>query len=860
MSDTRWNRLQELFEQLAPLTPADRDIAISQLQGDDARLATDLRAMLSTPQRASLLDRPLHDVASMLAGGGAPSQVGPYRVVRLLGEGGMGVVYLVERSDVGGQAALKLLRDAWVSPSRRERFAAEQRTLAQLAHPAIAQLHDAGALPDGTPWFVMEYVEGEPITTYCQSRERTVAERVRLLRSVSEAVQHAHAHAIIHRDLKPSNVLVTSTGAAKLLDFGIAKQLDASGDAADRTVTGLRMLTPAYAAPEQFTGGAIGVHTDVYALGVLLHELLTGRQPWPEQGGSDADRIGARLTPPPLVDRSGKPPDVPGRANWAELGVIVQQAMHPEPGRRYRTVEALIRDLDHYLLGEPLEARPDSLGYRLNRFVRRNWQAVAVAAVLLVTVLGVTAYAAVRLATARDAARSEAARSSRIEGFMLSLFQGGDELAGPAESLTVRSLLDRGVREAVALDGEPATQAELFATLAGLQQRLGRHAEADTLLARSLDIRRRLYGPEHPDVAATLIALGALRIDQARLDEAEPFLRDGVAMAERQLPATDPRVIAGHQTLGLWHQERSEWPEAIAQQEDVLRRLATRGDTGVERGTALVHLASTHFYAGSLDASDSLNRVAMAIFRRARGDRHPLVAEALINLGAAEFERGRYAAAEGYYREAVARATAWYGDDHPATASALTMLGRALNFQARDPEATAVLQQALAVQERALGPEHPRVASALNDLATIAMRNGRYDEAQAMWLRTERIYRTIHGEHHWLLGVARSNLGSVLMRKAQYPEAERYLRSAVALFTESQGAAHLNTGIARIKLGRSLLNQRRYREAAAESAGGLAVLRALDEAPQGFIDAARTDLAAAYEQLGDTERAATFRE
>jgi serine/threonine-protein kinase len=781
-------------------------------------------------------------------------------MVRLLGEGGMGVVYLVERTDVGGLAALKLLRDAWLSPTRRERFAAEQRVLAQLTHPGIAQLHGVGGLPDGTPWFAMEYVEGEPITNYCRERQRTVIERVRLLRAVAEAVQHAHAHAVIHRDLKPSNVLVTATGAVKLLDFGIAKQLAESGEAAEHTVTGLRMLTPAYAAPEQFTGGPIGVRTDVFALGALLYELLTNRQPFPDTAGSDAERVAARFTDvtrPSEVARRGTA--APGRATWNELDVIVQTAMHPDPERRYRTVDAMIRDLDHYQRGEPLEARPDSLSYRSGRFVRRNWQAVTAAVALMLAVIGLTGFYGVRLATARDTAVAEAERTARIQRFMASLFQGGDEAAGAPDSLRVRALLDRGVQEAVALEREPAVQAELFVTLAGLLQHLGRSEEADALYQRALVTRRELYGEDHPDVAVALVGLGLLRIDQARLDDAEPLLRSAATIVDRELQPDDSRAIEAHAALGLLWQERSDWPAAIAEQEAVLRRLAARGDAPFEEADAMVQLASTHFYAGALDVSDSLNRLAMGAFRRLRGDGHPRVADVMINLGAAEFERGRYAAAEGFYREALSRVEGWHGPDHPATASALTMLGRALNFQTRDAEATEVLERALAIQERHFGPSHPRVSSVLNDLATIAMRNGRYAEAEQQWLRTEAIQLAVHGEHHWLLGIARSNLGTVRTRMEDFPRAERFFRQAIGLFTESQGADHLNTGIARIKLGRTLLSQRRWREAAEESRAGYDVLMALQEAPQGFVDAAKTDMAAAYEQLGDVEEAARFR-
>ncbi|HET9158070.1 MAG TPA: serine/threonine-protein kinase, partial [Myxococcaceae bacterium] len=248
----RWRRVQDLFHAAADLPAADQHAYLESRSDGDTALVAEVEALLvedRTP--GSFLDHSLPEVATHLLGGDTPDRMGPYRVLRLLGEGGMGVVYLVEREDVGGRAALKLLRDAWVSPSRRARFHAEQRTLAQLEHPGIAQLHDAGTLADGTPWFAMEYVEGVPITEHCRTRSCALRERLRLFRAVCEAVQHAHRQAVIHRDLKPSNILVKADGAVKLLDFGIAKQLDPTGTGTDPTRTGLRLMTPAYAAPEQ---------------------------------------------------------------------------------------------------------------------------------------------------------------------------------------------------------------------------------------------------------------------------------------------------------------------------------------------------------------------------------------------------------------------------------------------------------------------------------------------------------------------------------------------------------------------------------------------------------------------------------
>jgi serine/threonine-protein kinase len=268
------------------------------------------------------------------------------------------------RDDLGTHAAVKVLRDAWVSPSRRERFATEQRTLAQLNHPAIAHLHDAGTLEDGTPWIVMEHVEGAPLTEACRARGLGLRERLQLFRTVCEAVSHAHQHLVVHRDVKPSNILVRADGTVKLLDFGIAKQLEQLNDSA-RTQTGLRLMTPAYAAPEQVRGTAVGVYTDVYSLGVVLYELLSGRLPYDLSTKTPGEAEHTILDVEPdrvsVAARNGSSPVAATRAQWNDLDVLCATAMHKDPARRYASVDGLIRDIDHFTAGEPLDAQPDSV-------------------------------------------------------------------------------------------------------------------------------------------------------------------------------------------------------------------------------------------------------------------------------------------------------------------------------------------------------------------------------------------------------------------------------------------------------------------------------------------------------------------
>ena len=876
MNASRWERVQTLFHLAADLPEADRQAYVEAECTDDPSIATEVLSMLDEDGRASsVLDRDVSHLArAMLDAPTAPvlptEQFGPYHVTSVLGEGGMGVVYLAERSDLGSRAAIKILRDAWLSPARRERFAAEQRTLAQLNHPSIARLYDADTLADGTPWFVMEYVEGKPLTAYCDTHASGIRERLLLFREVCEAVQHAHRHAIIHRDLKPSNILVTTDGSVKLLDFGIAKQLE-SLEGADITRTGLRPMTPAYAAPEQVQAGRLGMHTDVYSLGVVLYELLAGRLPFDVAETSplelerlivehepDRPSVAARRTPALPIGTSRA--QFASRPQWADLDVLCMTAMHKDPARRYASVEALVRDVDHYLTGEPLEARPDSIRYRAGKFVRRNWRAVVLAAAVFVSVVGLTVFYTVRLTSARNAALAEAERAQRIQRFMLDLFQGNDdEAVGPADSLRVVTLIDRGAEQARTFDSDPVVQAELFETLGGIYRALGKLTPADSLLRASLDQRRRLYGQTHGTVAASLVSLGELRNVQAEYDSAETLVRDGLAMAQRTLPPGDPVIAKATNSLGQVLYERGDYQKA----EPVLQeaaRLYTRGDT-VTPGLAmaLTNLANTHFYLGKYALADTLNQRVLEMDKHLYGPRHAFVADVLINLGAIRQEWAKYTEAEQFYREALAINTAWYGENHPETASNLTALGRALVSQTRFADAKDVLGRAVSISERVYGPVHPRVASALNEVARVAQNEGKYDEAEAGYRRMTDIYKAVHNDKHYLISVALSNLAGVFQLRKDYARAEATFREAKQRYEGLLAPDHQLVGIVHVRLGRAIRLQGRFAEAEQESRAGYEILLKQSTPSATWLQFARGDLAAEYDSLGRAADAAKIR-
>ncbi len=876
MDNARWQRVQSLFHEAAELRVEEQRAFLEKECGDDAELVHEVLGLLREDALGgSLLDGDVAEVANQILSDPAADappfkEFGPYRIVRALGEGGMGMVYLAERKDLGSQVAIKVLRDAWLSPARRERFAVEQRTLAQLNHPSIARLYDADSSLDGTPFFVMEYVEGVPLTEYCQKHKSGIAERLGLFRAVCEAVVYAHQHAVIHRDLKPSNILVKEDGNVRLLDFGIAKQLERLGETVEQTMAGLRLMTPAYASPEQIRGEQVGIQSDVYSLGVVLYGLLAGRLPFdvahrtPAQAEKvlteqDAEKPSAVAERIAETGEKKEGTVSASRAAWSDLDVLCLTAMHKDVQQRYQSAEALIRDIDHYLKGEPLEARADTAGYRIRKFATRNWRGLAATGAVLAVVMALVVFFTVRLTRARNAALAEAARTQRIQKFMTNLFQGGDAEAGPADNLRVVTLLDRGVQEAQSLGAEPEVQAELYETLGTLYENLGKLEQADTLLNQALAKRKAVYGADDAKVAESLVALGLLRDEQARLPEAESLVKEGLAMSERHLPANHPAVLKATTAMGKVQTDCGAYDAAIKTLDEAVRLQPAQGGVTPELAASLYELANAHFSAGHYDEAEALNERLLPMYRQIYGERHPRVADVVMSLGEIQNDRGHYAEAEKHERQALEMVQGWYGKDSPEAATDLTILGRTMVYEKRFDEAVELLQQSLAIKERVYGKVHPSVASSLNDLGNAASMQGKYDIAEEYFKREADIYRAVYGGHHYLVATALSNLGSVYTGRQDWRRAEEIFREVIPIYVESQSANNINTGIARIKLGRTLLRQHRQAEAEKETRGGYEILVKQMDPKVSWLVNARKDLLEEYEAMGQEEEAAKMR-
>jgi serine/threonine-protein kinase len=867
MESPRWEQIQAVFHAVADLPELDRLAAVQTACGEDSGLVADVLALLEEDaQGASLIDRDLgglaHQTLDTRFSANHLDEFGPYHLTGLLGEGGMGVVYLAQRRDLGSLVAIKVLRDAWLSPARRERFESEQRTLARLNHPNIALLFDAGILDDGTPWFVMEYVKGMPPTEYCRINKCSIQERLRLFRAACEAVQYAHTQAIIHRDLKPSNILVTENGTVKLLDFGIAKQIESLEEGADPIRTALRFMTPAYAAPEHTSGGRADTRSDVYSLGIILYELLAGRLPFDlsKRTPADAEVAIARREPekPSAMAAIRHPILRAGKAAWRDLDVLCLTAMHSDAERRYQSVEALIRDIDHYLKGEPLEARPDSLPYKAGKFITRNWREVAATAVSFAVIVALLVFFTVRLATARNAALMQAARTQRIQRFMLNLFGGGDKVAGPAQQLQVVALIDRGAQEAQTLDKEPEVQAELYLTVGDMYEKLGKFDRADSLLESARKIRESITGQDSVETAESLVALSQLRVDQAQYQEAERLARQALAIENLHLAPDNPVRAQAVTALGNALQNEGKHAEAIRVLDESIRVQSAPGGSPTDLRESLRALADAHFYLGHLSIADSLHRRALEIDRQIYGPVHPNVADDLSELGGTQETLEHYSEAERYVRQALEIDQSWYGSDHPETAWQMSRLASTLEAERKYDEAAKLLQQALPIEERAYGAAHSKVAVTLNLMAALDEQRGKLDQAESDLTQMLNVERSVYGENSTQVTVVTANLGHLYLEKKQYARAEQLYREAVQRFTEETSADNEATGIVQIDLGRVLLKERHYQDAEAHSLAGYRILAEHNSPAIRFRRFACEDLAAEYKALHQPERAKQY--
>jgi serine/threonine-protein kinase len=810
VTDPTWPRIKDLFRQIQDVAECEREAWLDVHCGAETELRTTLSHLLSAQRTPpGVLDADANQLLGRLIEDSvdddrAGQQIGPYRLVRLIGEGGMGSVFLAERADADfvHRVALKQVRVDFASAEGRARFLREREILARLTHPHIAQLHDGGVAADGTPYFTLEYVEGEPITGYCDAHALNIRQRLELLLQVCAAVAYAHRNLIVHRDLKPSNIMVTASGEAKLLDFGIAKLLDVES-AAGATQTHAQLMTREYAAPEQVLGEPITTATDIYALGVLLYELLTGRLPYPE---AEAGRVTfakaiVEQPPEPLSRALRRPADLERgddspamiatmrsaapqalrRALRGDLERIVQHALEKSPEARYPNVGAFMDDLRAHLEGRAV--RGGTRMYRFAKFARRHWLPLAAgASVLLVALVGSAMIAWEARARAREAERAlrETATTAAVKDFLLGLFAAADPRTNAGKQMSVRDLLDQGAKHIDKdLSAEPGLQAELKSVLGGIYSHLGLYPQAialDEQAVAGLDAAGNRAGL----AATTLGELARLVRANGDAKRAEALLDETIARLE-VLPEAPPGDLVHALYLRTFvATDRHQFDEALryASRAETLAR--AHPDQPALLGDALHAKASAQW--GLHAYKDAETGLLEAIRRhQAAGPkwRMPLGADRQ-TLALIYSETGRYTDALALNEQVLANAREVMGERHPYVAQVMDATAHNLYYLGNYGEAEHRLQQALAMQRELLAPGSYYLADTLGALGTVFTAMGRFDDARQAIVEERDIWVKLHGAEYSHVFDARSDLAYIDLEQGKADVAEGVLREILA--------------------------------------------------------------------------------
>ncbi len=695
-------------------------------------------------------------------------QIGPYRLLQLIGEGGMGEVWLAEQKQpIHRTVALKLIKAGMDTKAVVARFESERQALALMDHPNIARVFDAGSTAEGRPYFVMEYVPGVAITEYCDNHRLTIKERLELFMQVCDGVQHAHQKAIIHRDLKPSNVLVVeqdNKAVPKIIDFGLAKATaQRLTDKTFFTELGVLMGTPEYMSPEQADPREqnIDTRTDVYSLGVILYELLVGALPFETNALRAAGMAGIlrviREQEPPkpstkirsmghvsefsAKNRKEEPRSF-ARHLRGDLDWITMKALEKDRIRRYGSASEFGADISRYLQKEPVIAGPATAGYRIRKYAARHRVVLGAAAGLLVLLSGFVVTQAIelhRIKLERDRATRERDRASRITDFMTGMFKVSDPSEARGNAITAREILEKASKNIdTELTKDPELQAQMMYVMGGVYAGLGLYGRAQILDQQSMEIRKRVLGPENPDTLNSMNNLGAVLFDEGHFAEAEELERKTVDLEKRVLGSEHRQTLTSMNNLAM--------------------NLARQG-----------HFAE----------AENLERETFAVQRRVLGSEHPDAMNTAVNLASVLDDERKYAEAEKLDRETLDVLRSTLGTDHPLTLRSLNDLANVLDDEGNYAEAEKLYREALEVRRRVLGPEHPETLAALGNLANAVMGEGRYDEAEKLFRESLEIQRRVLGPGNPEIAVSTYNLGCIAAHRGRRDEALSLLRDAV---------------------------------------------------------------------------------
>lgn len=929
-----WQQVEALLDAVLDLPPEKRTAYLDEQCADHLELRQEVDALLALETQAQarfgeslddfagtfvdhLHTESEHQEAAPLTG----QRVGAFRIIKALGRGGMGTVYLAERDDgsFSQRVALKIVRRGLDTDDILARFRYERQILAGLEHPHIARLIDGGMTDDGRPYFAMEYVDGQPLITYADAHRLTTHQRLALFRTVCEAVQYAHQNLVIHRDLKPSNIFVTAEGQIKLLDFGIAKLLDEETTGAPQTRTGLQLMTPEYAAPEQVKGERVSLATDVYQLGVLLYELLTGHRPYhlPSRVQREIERIILEEEPtrPSTVigaryDETTTPASISAtrqtsleklrRELSGDLDRIVLKALGKTPTLRYTTVAQFSEDVQRYLTGLPILARRPTLRYRATKFVRRH--RIGVVATLSVVLFGLafSFYHTKRITAERNVAQREAATAQAVTTFMVDLFASNDPFLANGDTLNAVELLERGAEKAVTdLNDQSEVQAKVLYTFGKVYGNMGYYQRAEPYLVQALELARVVYGAAHADLIDPLASMGLVNHYLGRLDEAEQYLQEAWAMHVDVHGYDHEKTAQRLEHLAFHYLNAGDYAAAESLYTQI-RLSASRYNVATLERLALGGQGYLAMVGGDYEAAVALYKegldAAYAAFEEPSAD----IFLALADYGMALGEAGQYedalaqlnaahqmgeilysadshqrltldmnranmhlqlrsfATADSLYRTVINVQKATLSPHHPTTARTKINLALSLVRQEAYSEARPLLKDGLAAYEATYDSAHPILAETRALWAVVLSQTGDQPEAENIARTALADLVTVYGSEHYVVAIAHNGLAQVLHHGNKLQEAETQYRTALALLQQSFSDDHIDLVDLYFALGLVLHDQANYADAEPFLVKGYEVAETVLGNDHALTQKHRVALASLYTDWGKPDRAAAY--
>jgi len=809
----RWEKLQAIFTAAMQRPPGERLSFAREASVGDAELQAELESLLCSSDESSFLkggikgaedacrillnlDPLLDEAESQREGSGQtienaahvrphlPTTIGRYRISRLVGEGGMGLVYEAEQAQPRRVVALKVIKTGWTNPEVVRRFRRESQALARLQHPGIAQVYEAGEESSGEGgsqlFFAMEFIHGEQLLKYAKTHHLTTPERLELMAKVCDAVDHAHERGLIHRDLKPGNILVDEVGQPKILDFGVARVTGGDVEATRQTEVGQLLGTVAYMSPEQVLGDPLALdrRSDVYALGVILYELLAERLPYrvSPNNMNDALRAVQQDDPEPLSSIQ--------RSYRGDVETIVAKALEKDKARRYSSAADLAADLRRYLQNEPITARPPSMIYQLEKFARRHKTIVAgVGAVFLVLMAGVvvSTQQALRARRAERSALSEAAKAKAVNDFLendllaqASANKQSSPNTTPDPDLKVRTALDRAAaRIEGKFDRQPELEAEIRNTIGNTYTDLGLYPQARDQQQRAVELYRRTLGNEDHRTIEAMNGLVVTFLHLGDFGRAESLANEALGIAHRIFGPDDPVVALCLNNLGKVYYNQGKWSQAEALQDQAFKiRRRVLGPEDPNTLGVMNNLAADYAVQGKYAQAEALYNELLEVERRVLGPEHPRTLESIFNLGSVYISQGQNARAVPLYSQLLEVERRALGPEHPDTVRSMSNLAASYTGQGDYAHAEVLDRQVVDIQQRILGPEHPDTLRSMCNLAANYIEEGKYAQAETLGRQTLDIQQRILGAGHPSTLITMGNLAQTYGLEKKYTQAE----------------------------------------------------------------------------------------